>query len=80
MGQHVLCFTEHRLGVIAKIEGMRRAIEELDVLRVDCPDDIERRLQGFAPILGMRFEVQVYAFLFKDRHQFFHRAPPGVFA
>ena len=42
MRQHVSGLADHRLGVVAEVESMRRAVEELDVLRVHRADDVQR--------------------------------------
>ena len=55
--QHIGAFAQHRFGVVAEIEGVRRAVEEFDGLRVDRADDVDRRLQRLAPVLGMRLDV-----------------------
>ena len=80
MRQHVGAFAQHRLGVVAEVVGVRRAVEELHPLRVDRADDVDRRLQRLAPVLGMRLDVEVDPLLLEDRHQLLHRAPPGVLA
>src|SRR5207237_4281844 len=56
------------------------AIEETYPLRVHRTDDVDGGLNGFHPILGMRLDVQIDAFLFEYGYQLFHRAPPGIFA
>ncbi len=80
MCEHVRALAQHRLRVVAEIEGMRRAVEELHVLRVDRADDVDGRLQRLAPVLGMRLDMKVNALLLEDRHQLLHRAPPGILA
>ena len=80
MRQHVGAFAQHRLRVVAEVEGVRRAVEELDVLRVDGADDVDRRLQRLAPVLGVRLDVELDPLALEDRHELLHRAPPGVLA
>ena len=80
MGQHIGAFAQHGDRIIAEIEGMRRAIQELDTGRVHRADQIDRGLQGLGPVLGVGFDMQIDAFLLEDRHQFFHAAPPGILA
>ena len=65
---------------VAEVERVRRAIEELHVLRADDADHVDRGMKGLAPIFRMRLDVELDAFLLEDRNQLLHRAPPRRFA
>lgn len=49
---------DHLRDVVAEI-GVRSAIEELDSLRVECPDHVDRRMERLAPVLGMRLDAEL---------------------
>ena len=80
VGQHRRGLADHRLDIVAEVEGVRRAVEEAHVLRVDHPDHVDRRLQRLDEVLGMRLDVELDALLLEDRHQLLHRAEPGRLA
>ena len=46
MCQHVGAFAKHRYGVVAEIERVRGAIEEIHVPGIHRADDVDGRLQG----------------------------------
>ena len=71
----------HHLGnVVAEVERVRRAIEELNGLGPDHLDHVDGRMKRLAPVLRMRFDVELDALLFEHGHELLHRAPPGGFA
>src|ERR1700721_4455591 len=78
MGEDISAFSQHRFCVVAEIEGMWRAVEEFDIFRVYGADDVDRRLERFAPVLGVRLDVQHDLLTLEDRDELFHPAPPGI--
>src|SRR5271166_709402 len=51
----------------------RRAIAELDVFRSNHPDHVDGRMQRLAPVLRMRFDVELDPLLLEHRHELLHR-------
>src|SRR5215471_20491875 len=80
MRQDIRAFAQHRPGIVAEIERVRRTVEKLYARRIHCAYDVDRRLQGLAPVFRVRLDMEIDALSVEDRHKLIHRPPPGVLA